>query len=127
MTRDVNLDSTGKITTNAGNTLETVDDFVYLGVWVESTEHDTKVIKSKAWAACHKLKTIWKFNLSDRLKRRLFIATVESVLLYGSETWTLENRIEKGLDGCYTRMLRMAMDVNLCDHMTNKELNAIDR
>ena len=118
----VNIDTSGKITTDAGNTLETVEDFVYLGAWVESTEHDIKVRKAKAWAACHKLKTIWKSKLSDCLKRRLFIATVESVLLYGSETWTLDKRLEKGLDGCYTRMLRMAMNVNWRDHMTNKEL-----
>ena len=118
----VNIDTSGKITTDAGNTLETVEDFVYLGAWVESTEHDIKVGKAKAWAAYHKLKTIWKSKLSDCLKRRLFIATVESVLLYGSETWTLDKRLEKGLDGCYTRMLRMAMNVNWRDHMTNKEL-----
>ena len=50
----INLDVTWKITTNAGNTLEAVDDFVYLGAWV----HDIKVRKAKAWAACHKMKAI---------------------------------------------------------------------
>ena len=46
------------------------------------------------------MKAIWKSKLSDNLKRRLFIETVESVLLYESETWTLDRRLEKGLDGC---------------------------
>ena len=54
----INLDVTWKITTNAGNTLEAVDDFVYLGAWVESTEHDIKVRKAKSCAACHKMKAI---------------------------------------------------------------------
>ena len=36
----VNIDTKGKITNNAGCPLETVDDFVYLGAWIESTEHD---------------------------------------------------------------------------------------
>ena len=118
----VNIDTKGKITNNAGCPLETVDDFVYLGAWIESTEHDIKVRKAKAWAACHKLKTIWKSKLNDHLKRRLFVATVEAILLYGSETWTLDKRLEKGLDGCYTRMLRMAMDVSWRDHVTNIDL-----
>ena len=44
----VNIDTKGKITNNAGCPLETVDDFVYLGAWIESTEHDIKVRKAKA-------------------------------------------------------------------------------
>ena len=40
-------DNTGKITANAGNTLEAVNDFVYLGAWVESTEHDINGRKLK--------------------------------------------------------------------------------
>ena len=34
------------------------------------------------------------------LKERLFVATVESVLLYGSEAWTLTKSLEKQLNGC---------------------------
>ena len=103
-----------------GNTLEAVDDFVYLGAWVESAEHDIKVRKAKAWAACHKMKAIWKSKLSDNLKRRLFIATVEYVLLYGCETWTLDRQLEKGLDGCYTIMLGAPKDVSWREHMSKK-------
>ncbi len=39
--------------------IEQVDDFVYLGAWIASTEYDSlnfKVRKVKAWAACHKMK-----------------------------------------------------------------------
>ena len=35
-----------------------------------------------------------------------YTALVESVLLYGSETWTMTKRLEKMVDGCYTRMLK---------------------
>ena len=106
----------------SGESIELVDDFLYLGGWVESTEKDIKVRKAKAWAACHKLKTIWNSGLRKDLKLRLFTATVESVLLYGSETWTLTKRLEKMLDGCYTRMLRMVLGVSWKQHMTNHEL-----
>ena len=40
-------------------------------------------------------------------RRRLFVATVESVLLYGAETWTLTANQERALNGVYARMLRI--------------------
>ena len=88
-------------------------DFVYLGAWIATTERDLRVRKAKAWAACHKLKQMWKSDLRRGLKirLRLFVATVESILLYGYETWTLTESLKKRIDGCYTRMLRMALNV----------------
>ncbi|MCP4494507.1 MAG: reverse transcriptase family protein, partial [Gammaproteobacteria bacterium] len=103
-----------------GDGIELVDDFVYLGAWIASTEHDFKVRKAKAWAACHKMKKIWKSDLRRDLKIRLFQATVESILLYGSETWTITVSLSKRIDGCYTRMLRMALNVDWRQRITNK-------
>lgn len=50
------------------------------------------------------------------------LATVESVFLYGSETWTPTKSTEKQIDGTYTRMLRAALNVSWQDHITNEEL-----
>ena len=50
--------------------------------------------------------------LSRSLKVRLFLATVEAVLLYRAETWTLTKTMKKQLDGCYTRMLKMSLHVS---------------
>ena len=108
--------------TQDGSFLEVVKDFKYLGSWVQSTEQDIKTRKALAWKACNKLDNIWKSNLSKNIKVKLFQATVESILLYGCETWTVTKKIGKSLDGCYTRMLRSALDVSWRDHMTNKEL-----
>ena len=52
------------------------------------------------------MKKIWSSNLRRDLKIRLFLATVESILLYGYETWTITKSLSKLIDGCYTRMLR---------------------
>ena len=52
----------------------------------------------------------------------LFIVDCESVLLYGSETWTLTKAQEKGLDGTYTKMLRMVLDVSWKDKVSNAVL-----
>ena len=50
------------------------------------------------------LRRIWKSNLRRSIKERLFMASVESILLYGSETWTVTKTMEKKLDGCDTKI-----------------------
>ena len=88
----------------SGEAIEKVNDFIYLGSWIESTDREIRVRKGTVWGALHRLKDIWKSKLSKSLKIRLFIAACESlsVLLYGSETWTLTKAQEKSLDGTYT-------------------------
>ena len=49
------------------------------------------------------------------------MASVVSILLYGSEIWTVTKAMEKKLDGCYTKILRMAFNVSWQDKLTNKE------
>ena len=44
---------------------------------------------------------IWKSNLKKKLKIDMFRATVESLLLYGSSSWTMTKEME--IDGTYTR------------------------
>ena len=78
-------DCTSSLVSCSGNQLEKVTDFVYLGAWIATTERDLRVRKAKAWAACHKLKKMWKSDLRRGLKIRLFVATVESILL--SSIW----------------------------------------
>ena len=110
------------ITSKNGKKLKVVENFKYLGGRMKNSEVDFEIRKALAWTACHKLKTIWKSNIKRRIKERLFLATVESVLLYGAETWTMTRAMEKRLDGCYTRMLRMAYNVSWKDRLTNEEL-----
>ena len=85
-----------------GSELEIVQDFKYLHSLTQSTKADIKSRKAAAWKACNKLKNIWKGPLGRSFKLRLFLAVVESVLMYGSEAWTLTETQEKQLDGCYT-------------------------
>ena len=105
-----------------GNAIKVVENFKYLGGWMHSTNKDFEIRKAIAWTACHKMSKLWKSNLSRSLKERLFLSTVESVLLYGSETWTINKTTRKKLDGCYTRMLRMALNVSWKDKLTNEIL-----
>ena len=97
-------------------------DFKYLGSWVDTTYEDMRIRKGAAWSAMNKMDVVWKSNFSRETKIRLFRATIESVLLYGCETWTLKKTLEKAIDGCYTRMIRKAFNISWRQRMTNKDL-----
>ena len=49
-------------------------------------------------------------------------AAVVSILLYGCTTWTLIKRLEKKLDGNYTRMLRAILNKSWRQHPTRHQL-----
>ena len=49
-------------------------------------------------------------------------AAVVSILLYGCTTWTLTKRLEKKLDGNYTRVLRAILNNSLRQHPTRHQL-----
>ena len=55
-------------------------------------------------------------------KRSFFQAAVTSILLYGCTTWTLTKRLEKRLDGNYTRMLRAILNKSWRQHPTRHQL-----
>ena len=77
---------------------------------------------TKAWTAINRLSTIWKSDLTDKMKRSFFQAAVTSILLYGCTTWTLTKRLEKKLDGNYTRMLRAILNKSWQRHPTRHQL-----
>ena len=78
--------------------------------------------KALAWKALNGMTSVWKSNLPRETKLSFFEATVESVLLYGCESWTLKAAVQKSLDGCYTRMLRMVLSVDPSAHISNADL-----
>ena len=96
--------------------------YVYIGSSVESTEKDIETRLTKAWTAINRLSTIWKSDLTDKMKRSFFQAAVTSILLYGCTTWTLTKRLEKKLDGNYTRMLRAILNKSWQQHPTRHQL-----
>ena len=113
---------TGDISTLGGTSQKLVDKFTYLGSSVSSTEKDIDTWLTKAWKANDRLSIIWKSNLTDKMKRSLFQAAVVSILLYGCTTWTLTKRLEKKLDGYYTRMLRSILNKSWRQHPTRHQL-----
>ena len=70
------------------------------------------------------------FSLSLSLSLYIYIcvcvcvhqAAVVSILLYGCTTWTLTKRLEKELDGNYTRMLRAILNKSWQQHPRRHQL-----
>ena len=109
---------TGDISTLDGTPLKLVDKFTYLGSSIASTKKDIETRLMKAWTAINRLSIIWKSDLTDKMKCSFFQAAVASILLYGCTTWTLTKRLEKKLDGNYTRMLWAILNKSWRQHPT---------
>ena len=60
--------------------------------------------------------------MTDKMKHSFFQAVVVLILLYGCTTWTLTKRLEKKLDGNYTRMLRAILNKSWQQHPTKHQL-----
>ena len=58
------------------------------------------------------------------MKRSFFQAAIVSILLYGCTTWTLTKRLEKKVDGNYTRMLRAILNKSWRQHQQGTNYTA---
>jgi hypothetical protein len=109
-----------------GSVVARVDDFKYLGSWLMNSMKDFEVRKALAWKAATRLVKIWKRkHMSRSLKLKLFLACVESVLLYNAVTWTMNNTLTKRLDGCYTRLFRYALGYTWTDKISLSVLHCL--
>ena len=96
--------------------------FTPLGSSVSSTEKHINARLAKAGTAIDRLSDIWKSDLIDKIKLSFFQTAVVSMLLYGCTTWTLTKRMEKKLDGNYTRVLRAILNKFWRQHRTKQQL-----
>ena len=110
------LDNNHPVKTLNGTSLKQVDDYKYLGSYISSSEKDFTTRKGMAWSACNDMHNIWSSQLTNEFKMKIFRATVEPILLYGSETWTLSRKLERRLDGTYTRLLMRAQNLSWKRH-----------
>jgi hypothetical protein len=110
----------------AGETIENVEKFEYLGsllTWDNNCSDEIKRRIGKATGAMASLKHIWnskKLKVDNKLK--VLTTCVFSVLLYASETWTFKETDKKKLLAfemkCYRRILR----INWKDMIRNDDI-----
>ena len=99
------------ICTTLNSEIILVYNFKYFGSWKSSSLKDFEFRKALAWKVCHNMKKLWKSNLAKTLKIRIVKVTIKTTLLYGTETWTINKWLEKRINGCYTKLLRMVLNV----------------
>ena len=105
-----------------GTQLDVVDDFKYLGSWAASTDHDIKARRAQAWKVLHDMKKILKSRFNPSAKTTCVCSLSRKCFLRGCEAWCLTVQMERSLDGVYTRMLRMVLNVSWEDHAKNTDL-----
>ena len=114
------LNQTGDISTLGGSSLKLVDKFTYPGSRVSSTEKDIDTQLAKAGTATDRLLVIWKSDLTDKMKRIFFPSS--SRVDTRCTIWTLSKRVEKKLDGNYTKMLRAILNKSWRQHPTKHQM-----
>ena len=83
--------------------LERVEVFKYLGRLIAGNDADTQPMRlnlKKAWGVLARVLHVLRAENAPPLTYgRFYKATVQAVLLYGSETWSLSPSSLKGLEG----------------------------
>ena len=66
------------------------------------------------------MSSIWRSGIDSKLKVSFFRSVVESLLLYGCETWSLTDTFMTKLDSNYTRLLRYVQGIHWSERITNE-------
>jgi hypothetical protein len=120
---DRNIDNSIQV---AGNTIENVEKFEYLGsllTWDNNCSEEIKRRIGKATGAMASLRHIWnskKLKLENKL--RILTTCVFSVLLYASETWTLKEADRKKLLAFEMKCYRRVLKINWQDMVRNEDI-----
>ena len=107
--------------------LEQVQEFKYLGSWIDCHGENSTEIKRRIGQATgslqRRLKPIWRSNkYSMRLKLRLFNSNVLSILLYASECWKINTQLEKRILVFENMSLRRMLNTSWQQKITNAEI-----
>jgi len=113
-----------------GNRVDPVTaDFTYLGSSQSSDGQCRPDIRRRIGltsAVMSSLDNIWKAKrLSLSVKLRVYLALVQSVLLYASETWTLAVADSKSLDAFHMKCQRRILGISWHQCVRNEEVAAL--
>ena len=90
---------------------------------VRGADEDVQSRINKARNAFVALKPIWNSTtLSKKSKLRIFNSNIKSVLLYGSETWRVTDKLSKKLQTFVNKCLRQILKIRWPEIISNKDL-----
>jgi len=102
------------------NVIETVSEFRYLGRILQESDLDDKAVRSnlgKAQAAWGRIKAVLSADeVSPPVMGKFYKTIIQSVLLYGSESWVISQRLRRRLDSFHHRCAR---------YMANKHIRQL--
>ena len=121
------LDAAMKSCRVAGEEVEIVEKFTYLGSVVHSsTSCEAEVARrlGLAYGAMNSLeKTVWRSRyLSRKTKVRIFGSLVMPVLLYSCEAWTLTGELKRRLGTFVCNSLRKILGIRWQDQVSNQKV-----
>ena len=121
----INSKNPAAITIN-NEALQNVEKFTYLGAIVSNrggTDEDIRARLCKARAVFKKLGKIWRASqFSSTTKVRIFNSLVKPVLLYGSETWKMNDGDNRLVDTFMFRCLRQILRIHWPYVISNEEI-----
>ena len=103
-----------------GSIIRQVDEFKYLGSMMSTSHADFNVRRSQAWSAFWSMKALWRAkDVTLDLKIRIFKATCLSILLYGSEAWSINKAMTSRLNSFATSCYRYMLNIKRTDRVRN--------
>lgn len=128
----MNLDKTKLLTNHTkqavqvdSNTIEYVEEYLYLGKMVSFREVDKEEINRRiqiAWRKFWSLKEVLKGNLPMQLKKTVMDTCILPSLTYGCQAWTITQESAKKLATCQRSMERSILRIRLKDKIRNVEI-----
>ena len=111
-----------------GEEIEQVKEFCYLGSMITTDAKCHRDIKRRialGKEAFTKRKELLRGNMNRNLKKRMIKTLVWSVVLYGSETWTMRKEDIRRLEAFEMWIWRRMEKISWTEHQTNDEVLAL--
>jgi hypothetical protein len=108
-----------------GNSIEQVTSFKYLGSIITSDGKCDKDIQARiAMMKCtfSRMKELMSKGISLETKKKIVNTLIWSIMLYGSESWTLRKRNIKQIDAAEMWLWRRLLRISWRDRITNEEV-----
>ena len=100
--------------------METVEEFRYLGSILTQDDNDTPTIIrqiKKSRQSWNGIARILRYEGANAITMaKFYLAVVQSILLYGADSWTINNRNWKRLESFRKRAVRQMTGQNIQKH-----------
>lgn len=109
-----------------GQTVAKCEEYKYLGSVIASESNSKKEITSRIGQARQATQTLnsilWSKYIKNETKIRIYHSIVQSILLYGSDTWELTKRDKQRINAVEMDFLRRSCRVSRMDRIRNLEI-----